>query len=129
MLKLYISFFKSDTFRFVGLTIEILGRKVYQNSADFGGGVPTFVDPIVGKTNPTVQKLLDAGASNYDLMSKGYAPIGIDGKQINLHHVIGAEPGPMVELLDSTHKKYYKPLHGLIENGGFNVQMHYTAKL
>ncbi|MBS5613488.1 MAG: hypothetical protein KHX29_05385 [Prevotella buccalis] len=63
--------------------IEVLGRKVYQNSADFGGGVPTFVDPIVGKTNPTVQKLLDAGASNYDLMSKGYAPIGIDGKQIN----------------------------------------------
>ncbi len=63
--------------------IDVLGRKVYQNSADFGGGVPTFVDPIVGKTNPTVQKLLDAGASNYDLMSKGYAPIGIDGKQIN----------------------------------------------
>ena len=63
--------------------IEVLERKVYQNSADFGGGVPTFVDPIVGKTNPTVQKLLDAGASNYDLMSKGYAPIGIDGKQIN----------------------------------------------
>ena len=97
--------------------IEVLGRKVYQNSADFRGGAPTFVDPIVGKNNPTVQKLLDEGASNYDLMSKGYAPIGIEGKQINLHHVIGAEPGPMVELLDSTHKKYYKPLHGLIEDG------------
>ncbi len=38
--------------------IEVLGRKVYQNSADFGGGVPTFVDPIVGKTNPTVQNYL-----------------------------------------------------------------------
>ncbi|MFC2308651.1 MAG: HNH/ENDO VII family nuclease [Bacteroidota bacterium] len=25
-------------------------------------------------------------------MSKGYAPIGIDGKQRNLHHVIDAEP-------------------------------------
>ena len=25
-------------------------------------------------------------------MSKAYAPIGIDGKQINLHHVIDAEP-------------------------------------
>jgi len=97
--------------------IEVLGRKVYQNPVDFGGGVPSFVDPIVGKTNPTVQKLLDAGASNYDLMSKGYSPIGIDGKQINLHHVLGTEPGPMVELLDSTHKKHYKPLHGLIEDG------------
>ncbi|MFK8280613.1 HNH/ENDO VII family nuclease [Capnocytophaga canimorsus] len=97
--------------------IEVLGRKVFQNSVDFGGGVPTFVDPIVGKTNPTVKKMLDEGASNYDLMSKGYAPIGNDGKQINLHHVIGIEPGSMVELLDSTHKKYYKPLHGLIEDG------------
>ena len=54
--------------------IEVLGREVYQNLVDFGGGVPTFVDPIVGKTNPTVQKLLDAGASNYDLMSKGKTP-------------------------------------------------------
>ncbi|QYN45638.1 hypothetical protein GYM75_06600 [Gilliamella sp. ESL0441] len=54
--------------------IEVLGREVYQNPVDFGGGVPTFVDPIVGKTNPTVQKLLDAGASNYDLMSKGKTP-------------------------------------------------------
>ena len=50
-------------------------------------------------------------------MSNGYAPIGTDGKQINLHHVIGEEPGPMIELLDSTHKRYYKPLHGLIEEG------------
>ena len=97
--------------------IKVLGRKVYINSTDFGGGVPTYVDPIIGKTNPTVQKLLDSGASNYDLMSKGYAPIGTDGKQINLHHVIGEEPGPMIELLDSTHKRYYKPLHGLIEEG------------
>ena len=97
--------------------IEVLGREVYQNPVDFGGGVPTFVDPIVGKTNPTVQKLLDAGASNYDLMSKENTPIGIDGKQMNLHHILGDEPGPMVELLDSTHIKYYKPLHGLIKDG------------
>ena len=26
--------------------IEVLGREVYQNPVDFGGGVPTFVDPI-----------------------------------------------------------------------------------
>ena len=50
-------------------------------------------------------------------MRAGNAPIGIDGKHINLHHVLGQEPGPMVELLDSTHQKYKKPLHGLIEDG------------
>lgn len=49
-------------------------------------------------------------------MSKGYAPIGIDGKQINLHHVIGAEPGP-INYWTVLIKKYYKPLHGLIEDG------------
>ncbi|EKM5741847.1 MULTISPECIES: HNH/ENDO VII family nuclease [Enterobacter] len=51
-------------------------------------------------------------------MKNGYAPIGTDGKQVNLHHVLGQEPGPMVEILSSTHKLYHKQLHGLIENGG-----------
>ncbi|WP_324251615.1 HNH/ENDO VII family nuclease [Photorhabdus bodei] len=57
------------------------------------------------------------GWTNLDLMKNGYSPIGPDGKQINLHHVIGREPGPMVEIVSSTHKQYHKPLHGLIENG------------
>jgi uncharacterized protein RhaS with RHS repeats len=101
--------------KYVPTTVS--GRKVYQNTVDFDGGIPQHVDPIVAKTNPKVQVMLDAGASNYDLMNAGYAPIGSDGKQINLHHVLGQEPGPMVELLDGTHKKHYKPLHGLVEDG------------
>lgn len=50
-------------------------------------------------------------------MRKGYAPIGKDGRPINLHHVLGDEPGPMAEILGSTHQKYSKQLHGLIEDG------------
>ncbi len=50
-------------------------------------------------------------------MREGYAPIGKDGRPINLHHVLGEEPGPMAELLDTTHKEFAKPLHGLIESG------------
>ena len=42
-------------------SIAVLGRKIYQNPVDFGGGVPIFVDPIVWKTNPTAEKLLDEG--------------------------------------------------------------------
>ncbi|MCW9000164.1 MAG: HNH/ENDO VII family nuclease, partial [Kangiellaceae bacterium] len=60
---------------------------------------------------------VDDGWANLDLMKEGYAPIGVDGKQINLHHILGKEPGPMVELLSSTHKTHHKALHGLIENG------------
>ncbi|NML35515.1 HNH/ENDO VII family nuclease [Paraburkholderia antibiotica] len=70
--------------------------------------------------SPSFDKLkgmINGGATNLDLMNAGYAPFGPDGKQLNLHHVLGDEPGPMVELSASTHQKYYKQLHGLIENG------------
>lgn len=50
-------------------------------------------------------------------MENGYAPIGPDGKQMNLHHVLGQESGPMVELQASTHQKFSSQLHGLIEDG------------
>lgn len=50
-------------------------------------------------------------------MKLGYAPFGYDGKQVNLHHVIGKEPGPMAELAGSVHKKYHKPLHAIVERG------------
>ncbi|WP_417548467.1 HNH/ENDO VII family nuclease [Marinobacter segnicrescens] len=61
--------------------------------------------------------LIDSGANNIELMAAGYAPFGLDGKQINLHHVIGTEPGPMVELSASAHQKLNGQLHGLIEDG------------
>nr|WP_301280582.1 HNH/ENDO VII family nuclease [Tenacibaculum mesophilum] len=101
----------------LGLTkfnpIEVLGRKVYQNGTDFVTGTPDIVDSSVNKH---IRKRIANGATNLDLMKTGNAPIGIDGKQINLHHVIGQEPGPMVELTSSFHKKHHKALHGLIEN-------------
>jgi hypothetical protein len=76
---------------------------------------PTVVDPkFVGKP---VQARLEQGATNADLMREGLAPIGSDGRPINLHHILGEEPGPMVELLGSSHSRLQKPLHGLIEPG------------
>ncbi|WP_367646621.1 HNH/ENDO VII family nuclease [Burkholderia diffusa] len=50
-------------------------------------------------------------------MKAGYAPFGPDGNQVNLHHVLGDEPGPIVELSAATHQRYYKQLHGLIDDG------------
>uniref|UniRef100_UPI000470E0DF HNH/ENDO VII family nuclease n=1 Tax=Salinivibrio socompensis TaxID=1510206 RepID=UPI000470E0DF len=93
---------------------EVLGRKVYKNTEDVFPGKPEFVDSSV---HPSIKSKISDGWTNLELMKKGYAPIGPDGKQINLHHVIGKEPGPMVEIVSSTHKKYHKPLHGLIEDG------------
>ena len=94
--------------------INILGRKVYQNTTDFVTGRPDFVDSSV---HPSIQAKIRGGATNLDLMRAGNAPIGLDGKPINLHHILGQEPGSMVELSQTTHQKYSKQLHGLIENG------------
>ncbi|NAW50726.1 hypothetical protein GNY06_04770 [Elizabethkingia argentiflava] len=41
-------------------------------------------------------------------MSKGYYPIGSNGRQINLHHILGQESGLMIELLQSFTKKNIK---------------------
>ncbi|WP_276551556.1 RHS repeat-associated core domain-containing protein, partial [Erwinia mallotivora] len=92
----------------------VLGRTVYKNTVDISPGAPGFVHPSVHRS--IRQKVAD-GWTNLDLMKNGYAPIGPDGKQMNLHHVLGQEPGPMAELVSSTHKQYHKELHGLIEDG------------
>jgi hypothetical protein len=39
------------------------------------------------------------GLSNLQRMKEGRPPIGSDGKQIELHHVIQKESGPMVEIM------------------------------
>ena len=93
---------------------EVLGRKVYQNSTDFVTGTPDYVDPSV---HPSIRAKVEDRATNLDLIKSGNAPIGIDWKQINLHHILGQEPDPMTELTESTHKKYHRQLHGLIEKG------------
>jgi len=78
-----------------------VSRKVYQrHDIDFG-----YHDPDTGKTN-------------HQLMKEGRAPIGNDGKPIELHHVIQKESGPIVEVREVTHREYRRILHGLVGRGG-----------
>jgi len=93
---------------------EVLGRRVYKNSRDVTPGVPSLINDSVHKS---VREKVGAGWSNKDLMKAGYAPIGPDGNQINLHHLIGKEPGGMIELTKTFHSSNHKALHGLIEKG------------
>lgn len=88
----------------------ILDHTVYKNTVDIHPGFPKSV-------HPSIKAKVKDGWTKVDLMKNGYAPIGTDGKQVNLHSVLGQELGPMVEILSSTHKLYHKQLHGLIENG------------
>lgn len=57
------------------------------------------------------------GMTNLERMQHGRAPIGKDGKAIQLHHVIQKESGPVVEIREVTHQEYYHTLHGLVEKG------------
>lgn len=99
-----------------------LGRTVYQDN--------TLIDPTTPVKQMNINQtalnspsfnnmktMIDNGATNVDLMKAGYAPFGPDGNQLNLHHVLGEEPGPMVELSATTHQRYHSQLHGLIEDG------------
>ena len=77
-----------------------VSRKVYQrNDINFN-----YVYDATGETN--LQRML-----------RGVAPIGKDGKPIELHHILQKELGPMVEIHETTHREYKKILHGLKSNG------------
>ena len=55
----------------------------------------------------------DTGETNLQRMLRGNAPIGRDGKPIELHHVLQKEVGPMAEIHETTHQEYKRILHGL----------------
>ena len=77
-----------------------VSRKVYQrNDINFN-----YVDKDTGETN--LQRML-----------RGNAPIGRDGRPLELHHILQKEVGPMVEIHEVTHKEYKKILHGLKGSG------------
>ncbi|QPV75865.1 T7SS effector LXG polymorphic toxin [Bacillus velezensis] len=57
------------------------------------------------------------GVTNLQLMKNGNAPYAKDGTQINLHHLIQEEPGPMLEIPNSLHTKYSDVIHKLKTDG------------
>ena len=84
----------------VGGVERDVSRRVYQrNDIDFN-----YYDPKSKMTN-------------LERMQAGKAPIGNDGKAVQLHHVLQQESGPMAEVREVTHREYKRPLHGLVGNG------------
>lgn len=71
------------------------GTKVYQHRSIID---PDYIDERTKKTN-------------LELMKKGNAPIGQDGKPINLHHLLQTHDGPVAEVTYEFHFGYYKVLH------------------
>ena len=75
--------------------VEVNGNKVYQRNDLFD---PSYIDPKSGKTN-------------LELMQGGRAPIGADGKPVNLHHMLQSQDGPIAEVTQSFHKDNHSTIH------------------
>ncbi|MEB2629380.1 T7SS effector LXG polymorphic toxin [Peribacillus frigoritolerans] len=92
--------------------VEIQGKvKAKGKIKDIDRRVYQLKDLDIDKIDPVTQK------TNLQLMKKGNAPFANDGTQINLHHLIQEEPGAMLEIPESLHKKYSKVIHGLKNKG------------
>lgn len=80
--------------------------------------VPRDISRTVYQKTDIDWRLKDAkGRTNLERAKSGNAPIGPDGKEIELHHFTQDEPGVMIEMLYSDHNLYKKELHGLIPDG------------
>lgn len=53
---------------------------------------------------------------NQEEMKKGNAPIGADGRSVELHHTTQRDDSPIVEILYTVHKGYYSTLHDTAQN-------------
>ena len=60
--------------------------------------------------NPAV---FEHTAENLERIKKGKAPLGIDNKPINLHHVGREHNGSLATLTDSFHHKHTSKIHNL----------------
>ena len=51
------------------------------------------------------------GRTNIQRMEQGLAPIGTDGKSINIHHIDQTNNGPVMEIMATEHQQNYSKLH------------------
>ena len=93
--KVVTDYFKQDRKYWTSEPIQFNGNKVYQRNDIFD---PNYLDKKSGKTN-------------LQLMEMGRAPIGKDGKSVNLHHMLQKQDGPIAEVTQSFHKDNHATIH------------------
>ncbi|WP_051018502.1 HNH/ENDO VII family nuclease [Bartonella queenslandensis] len=54
----------------------------------------------------------DVWGTNVERMETGRAPIGFDGRPVELHHLKQTPEGPIAEMSHESHKKYNPVIHG-----------------
>jgi len=81
-------------------------RKFWKKSTDFEGHRvhqrDDLIDPVA--TDPK-------GRTNMDRMEKGLAPLGPDGKPVNLHHTTQRDDGALAEVGQTFHQRNHRVIH------------------
>ncbi|WP_224083372.1 contact-dependent inhibition toxin CdiA [Escherichia coli] len=81
--------------------IDFNGNKVYQRNDLF--------DPY--KVSSWKDKGKTVTGTNIERMASGRAPIGVDGKSVNLHHMTQNQNGPIAEVTQSFHQENSAVIH------------------
>ncbi|HDX9811938.1 TPA: contact-dependent inhibition effector tRNA nuclease [Escherichia coli] len=81
--------------------IDFNGNKVYQRNDLF--------DPY--KVSSWKDKGKTVTGTNIERMASGRAPIGVDGKSVNLHHMTQNQSGPIAEVTQSFHQENSAVIH------------------
>ncbi len=90
------------------------------NLGNLNTGLSSTEHTFKGQTNKVYKRddLIDlnlvskkTGKTNLEMMLDGNAPIGPDGKPLNLHHSLQTMDSPLVEITETFHQKYTKIIH------------------
>jgi hypothetical protein len=81
-------------------------RKFWKDVTHFEGTKVYRRDDLIDPTR--VDKV---GRTNLERMEAGLAPLGPDGKSMNLHHMIQMHDGPIAELTATFHQTNHKVIH------------------
>lgn len=84
-----------------------------QRSLRFWNRVTNFRGNKVYQRNDLIEPMrVDAqGVTNLERMLQGKAPIGPDGWQIQLHHMLQTQEGPIAEVTRTFHQMYTRIIH------------------
>ncbi|MBY6062825.1 HNH/ENDO VII family nuclease [Pseudidiomarina sediminum] len=81
-------------------------RSFWKSSVTFKG------NKVFQRTDLIDPKLIDGrGRTNLQRMQKGLAPIGPDGKSMNLHHMTQRQQGSIAEMTQSFHEGNHNTIH------------------
>lgn len=93
--------------------VEIVVRKISKPGRKFWTSETTFRSVKVYKRNDIIDgSLIDnIGRTNKQRMQSGIAPIGPDGKSVNLHHMLQSDAAGIAEMTQTFHKTNHATIH------------------